>query len=134
MTNQLYGANSPQSYSDATPKGALSATTFAPTTGADFASDVAVDYSQDYGIYYFGHGAGNPMLSVIAGSSTASLVFRREATGSFLDSPDEYWALDNIVVNGAVSPTTAPEPSSLFLVAAGLMAVGYRARSQRKVH
>ena len=88
VNNQLCGANSPQSYSDATPKGGLGSTTFAPTTGADFANDVSLDYSQDYGIYYFGHGVGNPLLSFIAGSSGASLVFRREVTGALLDSPD----------------------------------------------
>ena len=132
VNNQLCGAFSPQSYSDATPKGGLSATTFAPTTGADFASDESSDYSQDYGIYYFGHGAGNPLLSFIAGGSTASLVFKREVTGSFLDSPDEYWALDNILVTGIVNPsTTTPEPSSLVLVAAGLAGLGYVGRRRR---
>ncbi len=132
VSNQLCGANSPQSYSDATPKGGLGATTFAPTTGADYASDVSGDYSQDYGIYYFGHGAGNPMLSFIAGASTASLVFQREATGSFQDSPDEYWGLDNIVVTAAGATTTTPEPSSLALVAAGLVGLGYRARRKQR--
>ena len=133
ISNQLCGASSSQSYSDATPKGGLSDNLFAPTTGADFANDVNGDYSQDYGIYYFGHGAGNPVLSFIAGSTTASLVFRREVTSDMLDSPDEYWALDNILVSGASSPvTTAPEPSSLLLMAVGVMALGLGARARRK--
>jgi hypothetical protein len=133
VSNQLCGAGSPQSYSDATPNGGLSATTFAPTTGADYSSDVSGDYSQDYGIYYFGHGAGNPMLSFIASGSSASLVFQREATGGYLDSSDEYWALDNILVTGDVVPTTTtPEPSSLVLLAAGLAVVGYRVRRRAR--
>ena len=134
VNNQLCGANSPQSYSDATPKGGLGSTTFAPTTGADFANDVSYpDYSLDYGIYYFGHGVGNPLLSFIAGSSGASLVFKREVTGEFLDSPDEYWALDNILVTADGSPsTTTPEPSSLVLMAAGLASLGYVGRGRRK--
>ncbi|MEP6779512.1 MAG: PEP-CTERM sorting domain-containing protein [Gemmatimonadaceae bacterium] len=132
ISNQLCGASSPQSYSDATPKGGFSATTFAPTTGADFSNDVSYpDYSKDYGIYYFGHGAGNPMLNFIAGASTASLVFQREVTGDLLDSSDEYWALDNILVTGAVASTTTPEPSSLVLLTAGLVVLGYGVR--RKV-
>lgn len=132
LNNQLCGASSPQSYSDATPTGGLSSTVFAPTTGADFANDVNGDYSQDYAIYYFGHGAGNPLLSFIASGTTASLVFTREPTGSFEDSADEYWALDNINVSGVTS-TTAPEPSSVLLMSAGLLGVGLRVRARRRV-
>lgn len=134
--NQLCGAYSPQTYSDLTPLGGRNGTTyFAPTTGADFANDVTYpDYSQDYAIYSFSHGAGNPFLTFVADASTATLVFDRGVSGGFNDSPDEYWALDNINVsdvNG--SPVTAaPEPASLVLMASGLAGVVAVRRVRRK--
>ncbi len=110
VSNQLCGASSPQSYSDATPLAGANGN-FAPETGADFFSDVSSNYSQDYGIYYFGHGAGNPVLSFTAGAPTATLTFERLPIASG-DSADEYWALDNIIVttvntgNGLSGPVT----------------------------
>ena len=130
VSNELCGANSPQSYSDATPLGGESGPTFSPETGADFFYDVAGDYSQDYGIYYFGHGAGNPMLSFVADGSTASLVFEREPTMSG-DSSDEYWALDNIVVTGDAAPVATPEPASIALLATGLVGIAGWSRRRR---
>ena len=123
VTNQLCGANSPQSYSDATPLGGLGSTTFAPETGADFFSDSNSDYSQDYGIYYFGHGSGNPVLTFTAGASTATLTFQR-VSGS-TDSADEYWALDNVSVSGAIQSSicsaTNPAPISGSTGAQGVL-------------
>jgi YVTN family beta-propeller protein len=101
-SNQLCGASSPQSYSDATPLAGPNGS-FIPTTGADFSSDTNGDYSQDYAIYYFGHGAGNPLLSFTASATTATLTFERLPVNSG-DSSDEYWALDNISVAAVAAP------------------------------
>lgn len=116
LTNALCGANSPQTYSDSTPLGGITGTTFAPTTGADFANDSSLNYGQDYAIYYMGHGAGNPVLNFVAGDTSATLVFQRTSGSS--DSGDEYWALDNISVTEQTSSAT-PEPGTFLLFAAG---------------
>jgi hypothetical protein len=64
-------------------------------------------------------------LSFVASGSTALLEFSRYGTTS--DSPDEYWALDNVSVVGQNAPTSpsltaVPEPSTYAL--AGVMALG----------
>ncbi len=105
VDNGLCGALSPQTYSDATPLGGAGGTTFAPETGADAFFDSSGVYSEDYGIYWFGHGAGNPMPVFTADASTATLLFQR--LPGTTDSADEYWALDNIVVTGTVVPLPA---------------------------
>jgi hypothetical protein len=97
------GAYSPQRYSDtnyATPTGP----DVDRFTGADafWSANADGNYANDYAIYYFGHGAGNPMLSFTATNSSATLQFVRY--GSSADSSDEYWALDNVLVTGAVAP------------------------------
>lgn len=95
-----YGAYSPQRYTD---------TTFTtPNTadvpafrGAEFSRREGPGYSGYYGIYYFGHGAGNPVLTIVAAGATATLEWARySGTQNFGDSGDEYWALDNVVVDG----------------------------------
>jgi hypothetical protein len=110
--NELCGAGSPQSYSDATPI-AVPNRNFAPGTGADVFNDFSGDYSQDYDIYYFGHGEGNPVPTFTPAASTAVLTFERLISST--DSADEYWALDNILVQPAsVNPTpTSLSPSSV---------------------
>ncbi|MEO8038699.1 MAG: PEP-CTERM sorting domain-containing protein [Betaproteobacteria bacterium] len=124
-----YGADSRQSYSDATPLGgdALSFNRFA---GADASfSNNSGDYSGDYSIYSFGRGTGNPMLTFTADDSTASLVFKRLPTASG-DSGDEYWALDNITV-ASVAAVPEPGTSALMLAGLGLLGYGVRRRSSK---
>jgi hypothetical protein len=99
-TFSLCGVNfqfcaSTQTYSDATPKAGLTGT-LTPGTGADALFDNGPGTSPNYGIYYFGHGTGNPVLTFNSTGTTATLTFQR-LSGS-TDSADEYWALDNITV------------------------------------
>ncbi len=136
------GANSPQTYSDATPLGGLSDVTFAPQAGAD-ASFITTqsngNYAYDYGIYRFGQGVGNPLLSFVATDTTATLEFARSSgfANGPADSADEYWALDNIVVSGAAGETTTssvPDASSTtVLLALGLGAIGFARRQSQTV-
>lgn len=96
-----YGAYSPQRYTDSnylTPAGP----DVLAFTGAEFSRREGPGYSGYYGIYYFSHGAGNPVLTFTAASSTAILEWARySGANNFGDSGDEYWALDNVVVDGA---------------------------------
>ena len=121
----ICGAPSPQTFSNATPLGGLAGPTFPVQTGAAAGFDSSGNYSLDYAIYYFGHGAG-PILSFTAGASTATLTFERKPIASG-DSPDEYWALDNLSVSSADSVGT-PEPASIALLGGGLLALGLRRR------
>lgn len=137
-----FGAYSPQTYSDATPVVAdadmqpYSAYAFARFTGADesFSRNDGNTYADDYSIYRFGSGAGNPVLSFVAGASTATITFMRPPGTS--DSGDEYWALDNLVVSGVAGSTTpgnnVPEPTSLALLAVALGALKFTARLNRR--
>jgi hypothetical protein len=116
--NLVEGVNSglsvySQDYSDSTPVAASpNSGTHAPFTGADVAYiGNASDVYNRYSIYYFSHGAGNPVLSFTASSSTANLIF----AGQGLQEPgDEFWSIDNVQV-------TVPEPGSLALLSMGLM-------------
>jgi MYXO-CTERM domain-containing protein len=120
------GAGGPQTYTDATPLAGLGGSTHPPETGADFSFDTQPSpYTLDYGLYWFGHGAGNPSLSFIAGASTATLLFERGPGPSNLDSADEYWGLDNISVTGQ---SAAPEPGLMVL---GGLALIWMARRRR---
>src|SRR5205823_562547 len=103
VNNQFCGAYSPQSYSDAMPTAGPNGT-LTPGTGADVFQDNSSDYSKDYDIYYFGHGSGNPVLSFTPTATTATLIFERLPVPASGDSPDEYWALDNI----GIAPFTTP--------------------------
>ncbi len=104
--------NLTQSYSDADPVGPGS---FAAFTGADVArtSPGPGEFLDRYAIYYFGHGAGNPILSFIPTGTTAALTFTAGLTEGV---NDEFWAIDNVVV-------TVPEPGSFLACtsAAGIL-------------
>jgi hypothetical protein len=123
-----FGADSRQSYSDATPLGGI-ALSFNRFTGADayFSLNANGNYASDYSIYRFGRGAGNPVPVFTANASTARVMFQRVGTVSG-DSADEYWALDNIAVSGAA---TIPEADSyaMMLACLGLLAVVLRRRA-----
>jgi hypothetical protein len=104
---QEYGAFSPQKYSDTTYVNQLGPN-FGKFAGADASFTTGgTDYGQHYGIYYFGHGTGNPILLFAAGGPSATLEFAR--FGNTTDSGDEYWALDNVTM------TAVPEPASILL-------------------
>ncbi len=97
-----YGAYSPQRYTD-THYASPSLPDVLAFTGAEFFRKDGPGYSGYYGIYYFSHGAGNPVLTFTASGSTALLEWARySGPGSFGDSSDEYWALDNLLVDGQV--------------------------------
>ncbi|MBX3381003.1 MAG: hypothetical protein KF805_12995 [Phycisphaeraceae bacterium] len=96
-----YGAYSPQRYTDANYANPNGPDVLA-FTGAEYSRREGPGYSGYYGIYYFSHGAGNPVLTFTAAGSSASLEWARySGANNFGDSSDEYWALDNVVVDGA---------------------------------
>ena len=110
-----------QSYSDATP---LGGGPFPKQTGADV-TGVNDNGGNISSIYYFSHGAGNPLLTFTPTGSTETIMF----TGSpNEDTVDEFYAIDNVVVTGAA----VPEPSSFALVIIGIFAAarffGWRRR------
>jgi hypothetical protein len=102
-----YGAYSPQRYSDshyADPNGP----DLPAFTGAEFYRKDGPGYSGYYGIYYFSHGAGNPVLAFTAGSTSATLEWARYSPpDNSGDSSDEYWALDNVLVTTLANPGPA---------------------------
>jgi hypothetical protein len=119
------GAYSPQKYSDAG-YADLSGADQSRFTGADqfWSANLGGNYLDDYAIYYFGRGETNPKLAFIAAGPTSVLEFSRY--GATIDSSDEFWALDNVVVSALLitppMPNAVPEPSTYGLVAALLLA------------
>lgn len=112
-----YGAFSPQRYSDTTFTNPDVGPLFGKFTGADhFFTTGTTNYPLHYGIYYFGHGTGNPILSFIPTNTTATLQFARY--GNTTDSGDEYWALDNVRVTNLI-----PEPGSVVLLCLAMLAL-----------
>ena len=110
-----FGAYSPQRYTDtfySSP--GTSANDVSRFSGADYSysANINGNYSGDYAIYSFSRGAGNPVLTFTASSSTAALQFAR--FGNTTDSADEYWALDNVqVTTPSDTAAGAPLPASL---------------------
>lgn len=102
-----YGAYSPQRYTDthyADPNGP----DVAAFTGAEFHRKDGPGYNGYYGIYYFSHGAGNPVLTFTAGGTTATLEWARYSPpNNFGDDAGEYWALDNVLVTTLGDPLPA---------------------------
>lgn len=107
-----YGAYSPQRYTDlhySTPLG----TDVLAFSGSEFSRREGPGYSGYYGIYYFGHGAGNPAPSFVAAGASATLEWTRySGPQNFGDSGDEYWALDNVVVDGPPGAVCAGDLNS----------------------
>jgi hypothetical protein len=118
------GAYSPQRYTD-TSFTSPSGPDVPRFTGADasYSANQGGNYGGDYGIYYFGHGAGNPVLGFTALEPTAILEFARY--GNTSDSSDEYWALDNVSV-------TVDEPEGPALAEASFFALFGWARFGRR--
>lgn len=112
-----YGAYSPQRYSDTNydnPDGP----DVPAFTGAEFFRKEGAGYTGYYGIYYFSHGAGNPVLSFQATDTSAVLEWARFSGGNnFGDSSDEYWALDNVQI------ASVPESNSLSLLGFAALSV-----------
>lgn len=109
-----------QTYSDATPLG----------DGGDFVGRTGADVATGEPLYYFGHGAGNPYLSFTANSSIETLTF--SSSDAQLFQPDEYFSIDNVVVNGPqANIISAPEPTILVLLSLGLFGLGF---NKRKSH
>jgi hypothetical protein len=111
-----------QSYSDETPvNGDPYFAQFYGRTGADV-NHFSSTLRENYSIYYFGHGAGNPILTFTASGASERLTF----SGLSLQSQsDEFWAIDN------VSIASVPEPSSIAMSAIGLAAAGLYGRRRR---
>jgi hypothetical protein len=104
-----------QTYSDATPLG-----------GGPFDSREGADLELGEAVYYFGHGAGNPLLSFTAAALTETLTF-------FSDDPqgpfDEFIALDNVLVT---TDDVVPEPSSVAMLLGAMAAAAAGRRAGRK--
>ena len=93
------GATTPnQSYLDATPLG----------DGGEFRTREGADVELGESIYYFGHGAGNPLLSFTAASTVERLTF--QSRDGQIGANDEFFALDNVVVS---SMTVIPLPAAI---------------------
>jgi hypothetical protein len=105
-----------QSYSDATPLG-----------GGPFRTREGADLELNEAVYYFGHGAGNPILSFTAAATTETLTFG-SSDGQGI-AFDEFFALDNVVVT---TDDVVAEPTSLGLLLAAMAAAMGRSKAIRR--
>jgi len=104
-----------QTYSDSTPLG----------DGGLFVGRTGADIALGFPIYYFGRGAGNPLLTFTANSSVETLQF--SSSDRQLFAPDEFFSIDNVVVNGPLpNLTPVPLPSALFLFITGLVGLRFK--------
>jgi hypothetical protein len=101
-----------------------------PFTGADISRQSAPSNTDRFSIYFFSHGAGNPVLTFTPTAATASLTW----TGSNMqDATDEFWALDNVRITAPALAAEAPEPGtlSLLVLAAGGIGIAGVVRRRR---
>lgn len=109
-----------QNYSDTNPIGTGN---FASQTGADVAF-TGGDFFARYAIYYFSKGTGNPVLTFTASGPDVTLTF---AASNLQGVADEFWAIDNVVVE-SLTPAAVPAPGGLGLLAVGGVAALARRR------
>lgn len=101
----------------------------APFTGADISRQSAPNNLDRFAIYFFSHGAGNPVLTFTPTLTTASLTW----TGSSMqDATDEFWALDNVRVTVPGQAAAAPEPGTLSLLALAAGGIGFAGVIRRR--
>lgn len=118
-----------QAYSDTTFT-SLTPQDKAKFTGADVVGPTNVPDTERYSIYYFGRGAGNPVLSFTAAATTETLTF---AGSGMQGIADESWSLDNVVVQGTGVPNAViPEPGTCALLASGLLPLAGMVARRRK--
>ncbi len=110
------GSGKTQTYSDSTPLG----------DGGEFIGRTGADVVLGEPIYYFGHGAGNPLLSFTATTTSEILHF---AAFDYQQRVDEFFALDNVVVSNEDAPV--PEPATLALLSLGVICLGFNRRKRR---
>ena len=121
--------NYTQNYSDSNPIGPGANGQFAGADVVFTAGNVPGDWHNRYGIFYFGHGAGNPNPSFVADSSTVLLSF----TGSNLqDINDEFWAIDNVRVDSE-ELVAVPEPAAITIWSVGAFGCAIAAYRRKRI-
>jgi len=116
-----------QNYSDSNPIGPG---IYGQFEGADVVytgGNVAGHWHDRYGIFYFGHGVGNPNPTFVATASTVVLSF---AGSGLQDISDEFWAIDSVVLS---TPDAAvPEPATLTIWGLGALGCAVAACGRKR--